>query len=140
MLSGTAEYALRAVVYLARQPGGVLVSAGELAEATGVPRNYLSKILHDLGRAGILIAARGKHGGFQLAYPPDQLSLHQVVSRFETGGLDGRCLLGRPECSDVSPCPAHHRWKSVAEQLWKFFNETTLADMLDSTEKLNWPP
>ena len=133
MLSGTAEYALRATVYLARQPGGALVSAGELAEATGIPRNYLSKILHDLGRAGILTAARGKHGGFQLASPPDQLTLFDVVSRFDTSGSDGRCLLGRPECSDTAPCPAHHRWRGVREQLSKFFHETTLADMLDST-------
>jgi Rrf2 family protein len=132
MLSGTAEYALRAVVYLARQPVGTLVNAGELADETGVPRNYLSKILHDLGRAGILTAVRGKHGGFKLALPPEQLKLHQVVSRFDSIGTDGRCLLGRPECSNESPCPMHHRWKGVADQISQFFNETTLADVLSS--------
>jgi Rrf2 family protein len=107
------------------------LNAAEIAEAVSIPKNYLSKILHDLRRAGILTSVRGKHGGFTLGIAPDQLQLLEIVSRFDSVGTGRRCLMGRPECSDVSPCPVHGRWKAVAEQIAKFFQETTVADVLD---------
>ncbi len=132
MLSGTAEYALRAVVCLARQPGGEPVRANDLAQTIGVPRNYLGKILHDLVRAGILRSARGKKGGFRLAVPPEELTLLRVVSLFDNVGVgeERRCLMGRPECGGEDPCPVHHRWKHAAEAISKFFEETTVGDVL----------
>lgn len=129
MLSGTAEYALRAVVFLARA-GDAPVRADDLAEAVDVPRNYLGKILHELVRGRILRSARGRHGGFRLAVAPEDLTLLQIVSRFDRMDARRRCLLGRPECSDRSPCPAHHRWKATSEQISRFFRETTVADIL----------
>ncbi len=130
MLSGTAEYALRAVVHLARQPPGATVRADDLAQAVDVPRNYLGKVLHELVRGGVLRSSRGKRGGFQLAIAPDALSLLEIVSLFDR--LDGqrRCLLGRAECSDLAPCPMHHRWKATSDQIARFFKETTIGDVI----------
>lgn len=130
MLSGTAEYALRAVVQIARTSGGQPITASELAESVGVPRYYLGKVLHELVRAGVLHSTRGKLGGFRLALAPKDLSLVQIVSLFDGISAQRRCLLGRPECSERNPCPMHHRWKEVAEQISRFFSETTLADVL----------
>ena len=130
MLSGTAEYALRAVVYIARRGTEVPVQADDLAEAVDVPRNYLGKVLHQLVRAGILQSSRGKNGGFKLARDPKDLTLLEIASLFDR--LEGRrhCLLGRPECSDTNPCPVHHRWRETSEQISRFFRETTLADVI----------
>jgi Rrf2 family protein len=130
VLSGTAEYALRAVVYIARRPGGEPVRATDLAQAIAVPRNYLSKILHGLSRAGVLRSTRGKRGGFRLAVPPEDLPLLRVVSVFDDVTARRTCLLGRPECSDRRPCPVHHRWKAASEEIARFFRETTLGDLL----------
>ena len=131
MLSGTAEYALSAVVCLARQPNSAPVRASDLAASVSVPRNYLGKVLHDLVRAGILKSTRGKNGGFQLAVEPGDLTLLRIVSLFDQIGERRRCLLGRPECSESDPCPVHHRWKECADQVQRFFTETTVADVLD---------
>ena len=97
-----------------------------LAEALGVPRNYLSKILHQLARSGVLASARGPHGGFQLAAPPAAISLAEVVGAVEPQRFERRCLLGRPECSDANPCPAHDSWQVLAEGISCFLHETTL--------------
>lgn len=59
MLSQTAEYALRAIVYLAGRDGKP-VTAQNLAAAARVPADYLSKVLRTLGRTGIVLAQRGK--------------------------------------------------------------------------------
>lgn len=105
--------------------------AEDLAAAVDVPRNYLGKVLHELVRGGILRSSRGKRGGFQLAVPPAELPLLRVVALFDRiQGERRRCLLGRPECSDRSPCPVHQRWKATAEQIAQFFKATTVADVL----------
>lgn len=130
MLSSTAEYALRAVLYLAQQVPGTLVHVGEIAAALAIPRNYLSKILLELTRAGVLASSRGKHGGFRLGRLPEEISLFEVVTRFDRLAEQRSCLLGRPECSDRTPCAAHGRWKELSEQIARFFQETTVADLL----------
>lgn len=129
MLSGTAQYALRAVLYLAERGDGP-VGVGHLARTLGVPKNYLSKILHRLVRARILRSARGRNGGFELAVAPARLRLLRVVALFDDLTARRRCLLGRRECGDRIACPVHWRWKRIAEQLAEFFRATTVADLL----------
>lgn len=131
MISKTAEYALRAALFLAGQPRGETVRAADIADGLRVPANYLSKILHTLGRAGIVHSERGRHGGFQLAHPPDELSLARVIEPFDEFNERSTCLLGRSRCSDGNPCAAHQQWKDVYEIVTGFFQETTLADLLD---------
>jgi len=133
MLSQTAEYALRTVLYLADRGEERLIGAEELAETLGVPRNYLSKTLHRLSRERILASARGKGGGFRLARDPRRLTLLQVVEPFDAISAERRCLLGRPACDDRHPCPAHHRWKAVSTQVAEFFRKTTVAELIAGT-------
>jgi Rrf2 family protein len=135
MLSTTAEYALRAVLHIAEVAGEGSVPVERIAEALNQPRNYLSKILHTLVRPGVLESTRGPRGGFRLAVPAEELTLLDVVRVFDP--LDERrsCLLGRPFCSDVNPCPVHHRWKDVAERAAAFFRDTTVAEVLENPGK-----
>jgi Rrf2 family protein len=130
MFSDTAEYALRATLYIAQQTrDGRAVRAEDVAAALSVPRNYLSKILHVLARNGVLRSARGPAGGFRLAEDPDTVAIHEVIRAFES--LEPRsCILGRAECSDLNPCPAHHRWKRIADGVNSFLRGTTVGDLL----------
>jgi Rrf2 family protein len=134
MLSRTEEYALRASVCLARRYGTGPARAKDIARDTGVPANYMSKILHQLARAGVVVSERGRAGGFRLAAPPGEFLLATVVSPFEPQVERTRCLLGRPECSDVNPCGAHERWKVIKEATLDFLNGTTLADVIEGAE------
>lgn len=130
MLSQTAEYALRAMVHLAREgKNETPLQAEEIAEALDVPRNYLSKILHALARRNLLTSTRGPHGGFRLAVAPEELPLAHIVEVFDPQLLaeDRRCLLGQPVCSDENACPAHDEWKRVSRTMRAFFLGTSLA-------------
>ena len=120
MLSQTAEYALRAVLYVAEHGTGRPVRGAEMADALRIPRNYLSKILHQLARHGVLVSLRGKAGGFQLCVQPDRLALGVVVAVFDGIGTERRCLLGRSKCTDGTASAAY------------FFRDTTVADLLGS--------
>ncbi len=130
MVSRTEEYALRAAVCLARRYGTGTVRARDMAKATGIPANYLSKILHQLALAGVVESERGRSGGFTLAGPPSSVVLAAVVAPFEPQVQRTRCLLGLPQCSDSNPCGAHERWRTIKEASLEFLNHTTLADVI----------
>lgn len=130
LLPQTAEYALRAVVHIAQNEASGPVRVSDIAQALDVPRNYLSKTLHQLSRDKVLSSARGPLGGFRLAISPDQLTLMAVVAPF-TSTLERHCLLGRARCRDSAPCAAHERWKIVGDQLAAFFAATTIRDLMD---------
>ena len=135
ILSRTAEYALRAVLHLANGGEDAQMRVDDIARALSVPRNYLSKILHELGRAGVLTSSRGPRGGFRLAKSADELSLADVVGRFDPLNSEPACLLGREGgCSEEDPCAAHASWREISGQLVTFFRETTLAELLDHSE------
>ena len=116
------------MVHLAQHDGASL-QATDLAAATNVPENYMRKVLHELVRGGVLASVRGKGGGFRLAVPAEQLTLLRVISRFDRISDQRRCLLGRPECSDADPCPAHGHWRAIGAQIAEFFGGTTVAEM-----------
>ena len=128
MLSQTAEYALRAVLHLADQDPGHPVPVGDIAQALDVPRNYLSKTLHQLARAGVVSSTFGPGGGFRLAAPAESIPLARVVAPFDAAA-ERHCLLGRARCADADPCPAHARWKGISAQIEQFFAATTVADL-----------
>jgi Rrf2 family transcriptional regulator, nitric oxide-sensitive transcriptional repressor len=83
MFSQTTEYALRAMVCLAQSPDD-LVAAPTLARHTGVPANYLAKVLQQLASAGLVNGRRGVGGGYRLAKPPGQITLLDIVSAMGT--------------------------------------------------------
>ena len=130
MISQTAEYALRAVLHLAQHADDIPVSVDAVAEALEIPRNYLSKILHTLAKSGVLTSHRGPRGGFNLSVPSAELCLLDVINPFDRVSERRLCLLGRKECSDATPCPAHHRWRAVSDQVSDFFSDTTIEQFL----------
>ena len=130
MFSVTAQYAVRALAHLATQPAEVLVGGEKLSHETGIPKNYLSKILLVLGNAGIIEAIRGNAGGYRLAFPPESIPLVRIVELFERHVAKRDCLLGlRHICSDDDPCMAHHAWRPAKEAYFNFLEGTTLSDI-----------
>ena len=128
-LPRTAEYALRAVSYIAEHQDEGPVSVPEIAKALGAPRNYLSKTLNRLGDAGILQSVRGVRGGYQLAGLPEQCRLSSIVEPFLEVS-EHHCIMGHARCDADAPCGAHRRWMGVRQTASAFFSELTMADLL----------
>jgi Rrf2 family transcriptional regulator, iron-sulfur cluster assembly transcription factor len=131
VLSNTAQYALRAMLYLGERAGAGPIRVDEIADDLAVPRNYLSKILHTLVKEKVLFSLRGPKGGFELARTAAAVTLYEVVEPFHDIEARRTCLLGRKECSDTNPCVIHDQWKGVATEVARFFRETTLADIVE---------
>lgn len=129
IISQTAIYALKAMLCLAEAGDHGPMRVDDVASNLDVPRNYLSKILHVLARNGVLASTRGPGGGFILAVDPSEVRLIDVIRHFDDVPEGRACLLGREQCSDADPCPAHTRWKGVSSAVHDFFAGTTLADL-----------
>ena len=128
-LPQTAEYALRAVSYIAEHEHAGPVPVSAIAASLGAPQNYLSKTLHQLGTLGVLRSVRGAQGGYLLGVPAADLKLETIVAPF-LPPTEHRCIMGRTRCSDDAPCGAHSRWKQVKETARGFFAELTIADLM----------
>jgi Rrf2 family nitric oxide-sensitive transcriptional repressor len=132
MISQTAEYALRAVTFLATQNGQPRTTA-EIASQTQVPAGYLAKVMQSLGRAGLVHSQRGLQGGFVLAIEPRLLTILQVVLAVEPSRRIPKCPLGIP--GHTSLCPLHARLDHAAELVEQAFRESTIQELIEPTDK-----
>jgi Rrf2 family protein len=128
-LSQTTGYAILALSCLEMGDGENWILARDVAACTGIPKPYLSKILHSLQGSGLIRAKRGYRGGFALARPSSGISLVQIAEAVEGGAVFGCCLLGLAGCSEDRPCPAHGFWSAERERIRKMLARTTLRDV-----------
>ena len=133
MFSLTTEYALRAAVWLAEKQG-LPQTTQQIASATNVPVNYLSKVLQSLGKAGLVHALRGKHGGFELAKAPSSTSVLEIINVVEPIPRIRACPLGLKTHSQ-SLCPLHKRLDQAMQIFEESFASATLADLLTRTSQ-----
>lgn len=142
MFSQTIEYALRAVVYLAREnPRGG--TTAQIAAQTKVPKPYLHKVLRGLAKAGIVTLQRGIHGGATLARPPAELTILEVVNAVEPIHRIRECPLGLA-AHGIRLCPLHKRMDAALASVEAAFALSTLAEILaepsDSVPLCDFPP
>ena len=130
VLSQTAEYALRAMAWLATAPTGEPVRAKDLSVATGIPSHYLSKVMRRLVLAGLLISQKGQGGGFLLSKAPDEIAFIDILSAVDAYPTEGRCAFGWGECDELRPCPLHGSWSRLNDMLESWAQGTTLAEMV----------
>jgi Rrf2 family protein len=105
------------------------VRARDLAEHSGVPSHYLSKILRRLVLAGILKSQKGKTGGFKLARSPDAITFKDVLLAVDAFPISERCAFGWDKCNATSPCPLHGPWKAISEEFSEWAAKTTFAEL-----------
>lgn len=125
MFSQTAEYALRAVVWLANHTDAPMTTS-QIAQATQVPPDYLSKVLWALGRGGLVHAQRGKNGGFTLTRPADELSILDVINAVDPVQRIVRCPLGLKGHEQL--CPLHRRLDDALCQIEQTFAGAMISE------------
>jgi Rrf2 family protein len=129
MLTSTSKYALRVLVNLVGTESEDWVPGRVLSSDTGIPPNYLAKVLLALANAGLVEALRGRGGGYRLARSAGEIALIEAVEVFEGVRAHPSCLLGiHEECSDANPCSAHASFRDIRARYIAFLEGTTIAD------------
>lgn len=128
-LTRKGEYAIRAILFLARRPPGEVALLGEIAIGAQVPPTFLAKILQGLAKLGLVRSARGAGGGFTLARPATAITLREVVEAVEGPIVPNRCLTRGAPCEAGGACQVHLVWRRVQRQVVEVLDGVTIAEL-----------
>ena len=138
LFSTKAEYGVRLMVELGRQPGSAPVSLSAVAEAERLPLSYLEHLVARLRKAGLVNSTRGAHGGYTLARPAEEITMNQVVEALEGQIAPMECFHETPEgkvsCSHEDDgdrlCATKLLWTRVQGGVSRALTGTTLAELV----------
>jgi len=119
-----ADYAIRAVRYLAKQGSDKRVATSTVAREMKIPPSFLAKIISQLSIAGLLHTSRGARGGVSLAREPKEISVLDVVEAIDGPILLNECVGSNKPCCFEGECLVHPIWLEVQENLVKRLSET----------------
>ena len=128
-LTKLADYAVRAVVYLAGKKPGEITTTEEISEANMIPRPFLAKVMQALCKSGLVVGYRGKAGGFTLARSGEKITIRQIVEAVEGPIQLNRCLVRTALCERDAYCGVHPVWREAQVALLKVLDSYTAAGM-----------
>ena len=103
----------------------------QIAEATDIPSGYLSKILHKLGRAGLVQSRRGLNGGFTLRIRPDELSPLDIINVIDPIRRIETCPLGL-STHNGTLCPLHRRLDAAIARIEKELGDVKISELIET--------
>ncbi|MCC7258897.1 MAG: Rrf2 family transcriptional regulator [Gammaproteobacteria bacterium] len=136
-LTAFTDYSLRVLIYLAVRPERRTTIA-EIATAFGISEGHLMKVVHFLGKQGLLNNVRGKGGGLMLARAPEQINVGAVVRLTEADTLPAECFDRNNNTCVITP--ACQLRKMLADAVRAFFavlESQTLADLVVQRRSLS---
>lgn len=133
-LSSKGRYGVRALYFIAYHHGGRPVQMREVAAQAKIPARFLEQIFHDLKRAGLVAAKRGPNGGYQLARPPSDITLGDVVR-----ALEGAAVVLQRDGERDTQDPIASVLGDLAQSIERCFDEVTIADVCRRGERFGIP-
>ena len=128
-LTSRTEYAVRAMLDLARLEGGQ-ATAKEIAKRQDIPPKFLPQIMVDLSRAGLVQGTRGSGGGVRLAVDPAKVTLRRIVDAIEGPLALYACLEEGGVCRRQGRCEVQHVWAWAQSRFLKALEDFTLFDLM----------
>jgi len=139
LFSTKAEYGVRLMIELGRQPGSEPVALSAVAEAERLPLSYLEHLVAKLRKAGLVTSTRGAHGGYRLARDPGEITMDEVVEALEGQIAPMECFHETPDgkvlCSHETDgddaCSTKLLWMRVQGGVTRALSGTTLAELVE---------
>ncbi|HLO90772.1 MAG TPA: Rrf2 family transcriptional regulator [Lentimicrobium sp.] len=127
-LTKTAEYALRILSFMAKEPGQ-LYTAKFLVETLNISDKYLRQLMTSLTKAGLIYSVQGREGGYSFAKSPGKIFLSDIIDSVEGMQKYTGCILGFNHCSDDNPCVMHKVWVNSRKEFIHTFTKMTLDNL-----------
>jgi Rrf2 family cysteine metabolism transcriptional repressor len=142
MFSTRSEYGVRVMIQLGRRHGTGPVSLAEVAESEQLPLAYLEQLVARLRKAELVSSTRGAHGGYELARPPEAITMAAVVQALEGTLAPMQCLtdpitsrvLCNHELDADENCATKLLWTRVQAGMSRALEQTTLAELVSFAE------
>ncbi len=129
-----ADYAVRAVLYLARLGQTERAATSQVAQQQHIPPSFLAKIISQLSIAGLLHTSRGARGGVTLAREPGEITLLEVIEAIDGPIMLNECVGETDTCKFDEECPLRPVWCEAQNDLVTRLKATTFAQMLEQSK------
>jgi Rrf2 family protein len=134
-----ADYALRAMLYLAQLEPNQRAATSQIAEAQRIPPSFLAKIISQLSIAGLIHTSRGARGGVSMARPPEGISVLEVVEAIDGPISLNECSQSPDACPFGGNCPLRNIWCGTQNELVEKLRKTTFLEVLEQMETTKQP-
>ncbi len=129
-ISKLTDYGVVLATHLAAWPDGRTLAVRDLAKCTGIPQPTASKVLKLLGRAGIVEAQRGAHGGYRLTRAPEDITIAEVISAVEGPIGVTECATEVSACEFEPKCDVRTNWQRINQAVQHALEGIRLSDMI----------
>lgn len=125
-----ADYALRAMLYLAQMEPAQRAATSQIAAEQHIPPSFLAKIISQLSIAGLIHTSRGARGGVSLARSPEEISILEVVEAIDGPISLNECTHSAGSCVFGETCPLRPLWCETQAELVSRLRSTTFAQFV----------
>lgn len=131
MFSKACEYGIKATIYIAvKSQQNIKANLNDISKEIDSPVAFTSKILQKLTKSKILISTKGSTGGFEIKNNKmATIMLSQIVVAIDGDDVYKGCGLGFNNCNENKPCPVHHKYKQIRNDLRQMLETTSLLDL-----------
>ncbi|MDY3618869.1 RrF2 family transcriptional regulator [Agathobaculum sp.] len=131
-ISTKGRYALRLMIDLAEHDTGGYVPLRDISKRQEISAKYLEQIVVQLSRAGFVRSTRGAQGGYQLAKPPSEYTVGDILRITEGSLAPVACLEHEPlECVRAGECVTLEFWRGLYKVVNSYVDKTTLEDLIN---------
>jgi len=139
MLSKKAKYAIKALVFLAKNLDKLPLPTSKISELGNIPKKSLEAILLELRNAGYLFSKKGTDGGYILSKPPGEIFLIGIVRLMDGPIARVSCVSAYhyhscEECTDEATCSIRKVYFKIREAELKILSAITIADMVNDEQ------
>ena len=133
-ISRKTEYAIRGMIYLAKQPRDQFVMIKEITKATKTSPFFLVKIFQGLSNANLVVSSRGAVGGFKLSRKPEYITLRDILEATEGPVIMNLCVIDNRSCGFSKTCSAHVAWKKLRNSMNVILEDVTLKEIASDSQ------
>jgi len=133
-ISRKTEYAIRGMIYLAKQPRDQFVMIKEITKATKTSPVFLVKIFQGLSNANLVVSSRGAVGGFKLSKKPEHITLRDILEATEGPVIMNLCVIDNRSCGFSKTCSAHVAWKRLRNSMNGILEDVTLKEIASDSQ------
>ena len=128
-LSNSSQYAIRILSYMALKQDTTLLNEKYLADVLQIPYKYLTKIMTEVVKSGLVVSIRGREGGYKFIKPTSEIIISEILDIFNDSIASKNCVLGIGFCNGICKCALHDQWMEPKILMQKMFEESSLEDI-----------
>lgn len=142
MITKKSKYAIKALIYLAKQEPKKPILIEEISTSEHIPKKFLETILLELRKGGYLASKKGKGGGYYLLKPADNINMAEIMRLFDGAIALVPCVAHKyyeacEECLDEITCPIREVFRVIREQTVATLKDNSFAELIHKEKTLN---